>query len=63
MNRHDETQYIINEIRHLDWCGMKPHEIANALKRNQKSLSKLLYRHNEQELGMKFARVPFSDAA
>lgn len=63
MTRHDETQYIINEIRHLDWCGMTAYDIAQALGRPMKTLSKLLYRHNLPELAMKFARVPFKESA
>jgi len=63
MTWHDQTRYIIEEIKHLDWCGMTAYEIAQALGRPMKTLSKLLYRHNLPELAVKFARVPFKELA
>lgn len=52
-----ETQYIIGEIKHLDSCGVRPDEIAKQLGKPKSSLSKLLYRHDLNELANKFARV------
>lgn len=54
-----ETEYIINEVQHLLFCGMNAADITKALDRTPSSLAKLMYRNGYPELQAMFAKVRY----